>query len=80
LQLLAGFGWTSLPWLKRLAQPTLVITGTDDPIVPVVNGRILARLIPNARLVTINDGHLFLVTNAHVSARIVSEFLSDAAT
>jgi poly(3-hydroxyalkanoate) depolymerase len=80
LQLLAGFGWTSLPWLRRLTQPTLVIAGTDDPIVPVVNGRILARLIPNARLVTINDGHLFLVTNARDSAKIISEFLSDAAT
>jgi poly(3-hydroxyalkanoate) depolymerase len=80
LQLFAGFGWTSLPWLRRLAQPTLVIAGTDDPIVPVVNGRILARLIPNARLVTIKDGHLFLITNAHDSAKIISEFLSDAAT
>jgi poly(3-hydroxyalkanoate) depolymerase len=80
LQLLAGFGWTSLPWLRRLAQPTLVIAGTDDPIVPVVNARILARLIPNARLVTIDDGHLFLVTSAHDSAEIISEFLSNAAT
>jgi len=80
LQLLAGLGWSSLPWLRKLAQPTLVIAGTDDPIVPVVNGRILARLIPNARLVTIDDGHLFLVTNADESAKIVSEFLSAAAT
>jgi hypothetical protein len=48
--------------------------------VPVINGRILARLIPNARLMTINDGHLFLVTNAGDSAKIISEFLSDAAT
>jgi pimeloyl-ACP methyl ester carboxylesterase len=80
LQLLAGLGWSSLPWLRKLAQPTLVIAGTDDPIVPVANGRILARLIPNARLVTIDDGHLFLVTNADESAKIISEFLSDAAT
>jgi pimeloyl-ACP methyl ester carboxylesterase len=58
-------------------QPTLVIAGTDDPIVPIVNGRILASLIPNARLVTIDDGHLFLVTNAGQSAEIVSRFLSD---
>ena len=79
LQLIAGFGWTSLPWLRRLLQPTLVIAGTDDPIVPVVNGRILARLIPNARLVTIDDGHLFLVTSAHDSAEIISDFLSSAA-
>ena len=80
LQLLAGVGWSSLPWLRRLVQPTLVMAGTDDPIVPVINGRILARLIPNARLVAVNDGHLFLVTNADDSAKIISEFLSDAAT
>src|SRR5262249_45671793 len=80
LQLLAGFGWTSLPWLRRLAQPTMVIAGTDDPIVPVVNGRILARLIPNARLVTSKDGPPVLRTNADECAKIISEFLSDAAT
>ena len=39
-------GWTSLPWLWRLRQPTLVLAGDDDPIVPLVNGRILARLHP----------------------------------
>jgi poly(3-hydroxyalkanoate) depolymerase len=76
LQLLAGFGWTSLPWLRLLAQPTLVMAGTDDPLVPVANGRILASLIPDARLVTIDDGHLFLVTSASQSAAMISEFLS----
>jgi poly(3-hydroxyalkanoate) depolymerase len=76
LQLVAGFGWSSLPWLRLLVQPTLVMAGTDDPLVPVANGRILARLIPHARLVTIDDGHLFLVTSAGKSAAIISEFLS----
>jgi poly(3-hydroxyalkanoate) depolymerase len=75
LQLMAGFGWSSLPWLRLLGQPTLVIAGTDDPIVPVANGRILASLIPDARLVTIDDGHLFLVTSAAASAAMISEFL-----
>lgn len=75
LQLIAGVGWSSLPWLPFLSQPTLVIAGTDDPIVPVANGRILAALIPDARLVTIDDGHLFLVTSADKSAEIISEFL-----
>jgi poly(3-hydroxyalkanoate) depolymerase len=75
LQLVAGFGWSSLPWLRFLGQPTLVIMGTDDPIVPVANGRILATLIPNARMVTIDDGHLFLVTSPSASAKLVSEFL-----
>jgi len=76
LQLIAGFGWSSLPWLRLLAQPTLVMAGTDDPIVPVTNGRILASLIPDARLLTIDDGHLFLVTSASESAARIAEFLS----
>ena len=41
-QLFAITGWTSLPWLGRLRQPTLVLAGDDDPIVPLVNGRMLA--------------------------------------
>jgi len=76
LQLCAGFGWSSLPWLRFLPQPTLVMAGTDDPIVPVANGRILATLIPDARLVTIGDGHLFLVTSAGECAGIIARFLS----
>ena len=79
LQLIAGFGWSSLPWLPFVAQPTLVMAGTDDPIVPVANGKILAGLIPDARLVTINDGHLFLVTSAEESAQIISRFLNSRA-
>lgn len=75
LQLIAVLGWSSLPWLPFLPQPTLVMAGTDDPLVPVANGRILARLIPDARLVTIDDGHLFLVTSAGRSAALVSDFL-----
>ena len=76
LQLMAGLGWSSLPWLRFLAQPTLVIAATDDPIVPLANARILAKLIPDARLVTIDDGHLFLVTKPHALAKIIADFLS----
>ncbi len=78
-QLVAGIGWSSLPWLRLLPQPTLIMAGTDDPIVPVINARILARLIPDARLVTIDDGHLFLLTSADDSAKIISAFLGNAA-
>ena len=78
-QLLAMVGWSSLPWLWTLPQPTLVLMGRDDPLVPVVNGRILARLIPNARLEIIDDGHLFMVTRAQETAVRIETFLSDAA-
>jgi poly(3-hydroxyalkanoate) depolymerase len=76
-QLLAMMGWTSLPWLWSLKQPTLVLAGTDDPIVPLVNGRILAHLIPNARLETIDDGHLFMVTRPDETAAIIEAFLAE---
>ena len=75
LQLLAAFGWTSLPWLPLISQPTLVMAGRDDPLVPQANGRILAALIPQARLVFIDDGHLFLVTSAEQSALRVADFI-----
>jgi len=75
-QLGAVWGWTSLLWLHRLRQPTLVLAGSEDPIVPAINGRILARLIPEARLETIADGHLFIVTSAAAVAASVASFLA----
>jgi poly(3-hydroxyoctanoate) depolymerase len=70
-------GWTSVPWLRRLLQPTLVLAGDDDPIVPLVNGRILARLLPNARLDVISGGgHLFVLERPDSIADKVSEFLT----
>ncbi|HME84926.1 MAG TPA: poly(3-hydroxyalkanoate) depolymerase [Roseiarcus sp.] len=74
-QLLAMVGWTSLPWLRAVRQPTLILMGRDDPLVPVANGHILARLIPNARLEVIDDGHLFIVTRPVETARRIERFL-----
>jgi poly(3-hydroxyoctanoate) depolymerase len=78
-QLYAISGWTSLPWLSRLRQPTLVLAGDDDPIVPLVNGRILARRIPQARLhVVPGGGHLFLLERPAELATLVAAFLEAA--
>jgi poly(3-hydroxyalkanoate) depolymerase len=75
-QLYAISGWTSTPWLHRLPQPTLVLAGDDDPIVPLVNGHILARLIRGARLhVVRGGGHLFLIERPHEIAEVVAAFL-----
>jgi len=78
-QLLAMTGWTSLPWLPFLRQPTLVLMGSDDPLVPLINGRILAFLIPNASLKVIDDGHLFMVTRPGETADVIEDFLRDNA-
>jgi poly(3-hydroxyoctanoate) depolymerase len=75
-QIYAITGWTSMPWLRTLPQPTLVLAGDDDPIVPLVNGRILARCIPNARLQVIaGGGHLFLLERPAEAAALVADFL-----
>lgn len=74
-QLLAISGWTSLPWLHRLRQPTLIMAGTEDPLVPPLNARILKYLIPGAQLIFFDDGHLFLTTSAHEVAPVVRQFL-----
>lgn len=75
LQLLAGAGWSSLPALPLIRQPTLVLAGTDDPIIPVVNAKIMTRLLPHARLHTYPDGHLGLITSADDLAPLVADFL-----
>ncbi|MGY3496372.1 poly(3-hydroxyalkanoate) depolymerase [Bradyrhizobium sp. USDA 4502] len=76
-QLLAMTGWTSLPWLWSLPQPTLILMGRDDPLVPPINGHIMASLIPNAELLLIDDGHMFMVTRPVETARLVEAFLAD---
>jgi poly(3-hydroxyoctanoate) depolymerase len=76
-QIYAISGWTSLPWLRTLRQQTLVLAGDDDPIVPVANGRILARCIPQAQLhIVRHGGHLFLLDSAAEMAGLVAAFLS----
>jgi poly(3-hydroxyalkanoate) depolymerase len=76
-QMLALRRFASLLWLHRLRQPTLVLAGESDPIIPVVNGRILAGRIPNARLEVVPGGHLFLLTHAEAMAARINAFLDD---
>ena len=52
--------------------------GDDDPLVPLINARIHAMLLPNARLHVLHDGHLFMLTRAQETADIVASFLGEA--
>jgi poly(3-hydroxyalkanoate) depolymerase len=72
----AGVGWTSLPFLPLIQQPTLVLSGDDDPIIPVANAHILAGLIRRAELHLYHGGHVELVTEAPALVPVVTEFLS----
>ena len=74
-QLAAGLGWTSLPFLPLLRQPTLILAGADDPIIPLVNARLMATLIRDAQLHVYPDGHLGLLTMTDELAAVITAFL-----
>ena len=77
-QLLAFAGWSSLPFIRFVKMPTLVIMGDKDSIVPLVNGQILTWALPDARLhVVEGGGHLFLVTRAAETAGVINDFLKE---
>jgi pimeloyl-ACP methyl ester carboxylesterase len=79
-QLYAVTGWSSIPWLHQLRSRTLVMNGDDDPIVRTLNGRIMAALIPDARLEIIRGGgHLFLLDQSRQAADLAHAFLDGGA-
>tara|TARA_R100000365_G_C2747830_1_gene78191 strand:- start:2651 stop:3490 length:840 start_codon:yes stop_codon:yes gene_type:complete len=77
-QLLAFIGWSSLPFIRFLTMPSLILMGDQDTIVPVANGHILKFGLPDARLhIMEGGGHLFLVTQAEETAAIIQGFLNE---
>jgi pimeloyl-ACP methyl ester carboxylesterase len=60
--------------LAQVAAPTLVIHGTEDRLLPVQNGRLIASRIPGARLEIFDGvGHLFFWERPERSAELVRE-------
>jgi pimeloyl-ACP methyl ester carboxylesterase len=68
--------WTSLPWLHSIRHPTLVIGGDDDPVTPLINHRLMAKLIPHGVLhVVRGGGHMVLVDSPEIVAPKIVQFL-----
>jgi pimeloyl-ACP methyl ester carboxylesterase len=67
--------------LKKLNIPTLVIHGDKDKLFDYANGEALARLIPNAKFITIKGGgHMFPqvdTRNDEYIAEIISHIQSE---
>ena len=60
--------------LAQIAAPTLVIHGTEDRLLPVQNGRLIASRVPGARLEIFEGvGHLFFWERPERSAELVRE-------
>jgi pimeloyl-[acyl-carrier protein] methyl ester esterase len=64
--------------LPKIGQPTLVIHGDADAIVPIARGRELAAALPNAKLVVLKGaGHVPTLTRPAEIAREIERFLLD---
>ena len=76
MQLLGAVWWSSWSFLSQIPHETLVISGDDDPLIPVQNAEMLARYIPNARLEIVEQGgHLLLWDDAANVGQRVSRFV-----
>lgn len=61
--------------LPQITAPTLVMTGSDDVLVPPGNSQLIAERIPNARLIEFSEaGHLFFIEKAEEVNRALLEF------
>ena len=78
-QLYALSGWTSLFWLHNIEAPALVMAGSDDPIIPISNARLLQRRLPNSELSVFDCGHLFVLTRLQRVCEEIDAFLSRSA-
>lgn len=77
-QLMCMAGWSSLPFLRLLKMPTLIIMGGKDRIVPVANGKILKFMIKGAKMHVFDDGgHLFLLSRRDASIAVIREFFNE---
>jgi pimeloyl-ACP methyl ester carboxylesterase len=66
--------------LAQLDVPTLVIHGDEDQMLSVANGRLIASLIPGARLEVLEGvGHVFWIERPEASAALVREHVLAAA-
>jgi pimeloyl-ACP methyl ester carboxylesterase len=58
--------------LAQLEMPTQVLHGTEDELLPVENGRLIASLIPNSHLEILDGvGHMFFWEQPESSAELV---------
>ena len=74
-QLMAMAGYSTIPFIRRIKAKSLVIMGDNDHIVPVVNGKILNKLLPRSKLKVIEGaGHLFLLTRRDETIDIIRNF------
>ena len=62
--------------MQKISSPTLTLTGSEDILIPPENAKIMADMIPGARMKAIDDGgHLFLIEQPQQFNQAVRDFL-----
>jgi pimeloyl-ACP methyl ester carboxylesterase len=74
--LLIGDSDRPLDAIARIDRPLLIVHGTDDSIIPVSHGRVLADAAPNGQLVALDGGEHNSLRDSHPQVEtLVVEFL-----
>lgn len=74
-------GWDSRADLGRIAAPTLVISGEQDPATPPEHGRVLADGIPGARFEVVPDAaHLASYQRPEIVTALVAEHVKGSSS
>jgi pimeloyl-ACP methyl ester carboxylesterase len=77
----ASAAWQSPPGeryadLRKITQPTLVVNGKHDIMIPTINSYILSQELPNAQLIIYPDsGHGSLFQFPELFVRHATQFL-----
>jgi pimeloyl-ACP methyl ester carboxylesterase len=73
-QMRAIAGHDTTAWLAQIDAPTLIVHGSDDQMLPVLNAQLISGLMPQARLEIIEGaGHLFFWEQPERAAQLVLE-------
>jgi 3-oxoadipate enol-lactonase len=77
-QIAAVLAHDAVDRLSSIERPTLVITGSEDAVIPAENSEALREGIPRARLEVINGaGHLFFIEQPERTFTTLETFLLD---
>ncbi len=74
-QVKAMCSWSSLPWIGCLKQPTQIIAGSLDTLIPIGNQILLSNLMQQAHLTVFQAGHLLMYSKREEVGELITKFL-----